>query len=94
MSITEETRRESYEKTDSTTISKRIVEVLEERGEALSAAEIARIMYAKHLIPYPVRQAVAPRLTELVDEGTVIVDGKAYDLETERNVAAYRLVRQ
>ena len=92
MKITEETRLESYLLTDSSTVRMKILNILRERGEALSAGEIARLMYAKHYIPYPVRQAVAPRLTELVDEGLVIVDGKVYDSETGRNVAAYKVV--
>lgn len=92
MKITEETRLESYLLTDSSTVRMKILNILRERGEALSAGEIARRMYAKHYIPYPVRQAVAPRLTELVDEGLVIVDGKVYDPDTERNVAAYKVV--
>lgn len=92
MNITEETRLESYFKTDSSTVRMRILNILRERGEALSASEIARLMHTKRYIPYPVRQAVAPRLTELVEEGLVIVDGKVYDSETERNVAAYKVV--
>lgn len=92
MKITEETRLESYLLTDSSTIRKKILNILRERREALSAGEIARLMHAKRYIPYPVRQAVAPRLTELVDEGLVVVDGKVYDSETGRNVAAYKVV--
>ena len=92
MKITEETRLESYLLTDSSTIRMKILNILRERGQALSACEIAWLMYAKNYIPYPVRQAVAPRLTELVDEGLVIVTGKVYDAETKRNVAAYKVV--
>lgn len=92
MKITEETRLESYLITDSSTIRMKILNILRERGEALSAGEIARLMHAKHYIPYPVRQAVAPRLTELTEEGLVIVDGKVHDPETDRNVAVYRVV--
>lgn len=94
MSITGETRKESYEKLDSATFKKRIISILEEKGQALSAREIAWLMYIKHYIPYPVRQAVAPRLTELESEGIVKADGKIYDKETDRNVAVYRLVEQ
>lgn len=92
MKITEETRLESYLLTDSSTVKTRILSILKEKGEALSAGEIARLMYAKRYIPYPVRQAVAPRLTELVDEGLVTVDGKVYDYETGRTVAVYKVV--
>jgi len=91
--ITEETRRESFEKLDSATLRQNILNVLS-NGEAASAKDIAVILHDRHLIPYPVRQAVAPRLTELVGEGLVEVSGKAYDIDTERNVAVYRLVEQ
>lgn len=91
--ITEETRRESYEKLDSATLRQNILNVLS-NGKAASAKDIAVILHDRRLIPYPVRQAVAPRLTELVDEGLVEVSGKTYDTETERNVAVYRLVEQ
>lgn len=89
--ITKETRKESYEKLDSATLRQKILDILS-NGVALSAKDIAVILHNRHLIPYPVRQAVAPRLTELVEEGLVEVWGKTYDTETERNVAAYRLV--
>lgn len=91
--ITEETRRESYEKLDSATLRQNILNVLSNEW-AISAKDIAVILHSQHLIPYPVRQAVAPRLTELVEEGLVEVSGKTYDTETERSVAVYRLVEQ
>ena len=94
VSITEETRRESYEKLDSNTLRMKIVSLLKEKDRAMSAGEIARIMYMKDYIPFPVRQAVAPRLTELEADGVVMVAGKVYDHETKRNVAAYRLVEE
>ena len=94
MSITEETRRESYEKLDSSTLRMKIVSLLREKNRAMSASEIARIMYFKNYVPFPVRQTVAPRLTELEAEGVIMVAGKVYDAETKRNVAAYRLVEE
>ena len=93
MSITKETRKESYEKVDSSTMRRLCLDVLS-NGKPSTAKEIAVILYERHLIPYPVRQAVAPRLTELMQEGKVEACGKAYDEETERNVAVYRLVKE
>ena len=93
MSITEDTRRESYEKLDNSTIYKRIIEILKE-NKPLSAKEISVVMYQRHYIPFPVRQAVAPRLTELESAGIVEACGKKYDKDTERNVTAYKLVEQ
>jgi len=91
MSVTEETRRESYEKLDNETLYKHIIEILQ-NGAVMSAKEIAVVMYTRNYIPYPVRQAVAPRLTELTDRGIIETAGKVYDYETKRNVAAYRLL--
>lgn len=89
-SVTVETRRESYEALDNETIHKHIIDIL--AGTRLTAREVAVIMHRRGLTPFPVRQAVAPRLTELVERGVVEADGKAYDHETKRNVAVYRLV--
>lgn len=93
MSITSETRRESYEALDAETLKKAIVNIFS-NGGTYSAKEVSVVMYRRNLIEYPVRQAVAPRLTELVAEGVLEVVGKVYDYDTERNVAAYRLVRE
>jgi len=90
-SITKETRKESYEKVDSATMCRLVLDVLS-NGKPATAKEIAVILYERHLVPYPVRQAVAPRLTELESVGIVEVSGKAYDVETKRTVAVYRLV--
>ena len=93
MSITVKTRRESYELLDNETLYKHIISVLKKKS-SLTAREIAQTLYEEKYIPYPVRQAVAPRLTELVDEGILIVSGKVYDEVTKRHVAAYRLVEK
>lgn len=93
MSITEETRRESYEKLDNESLQKHILSILE-NGKGMTARECAVAMYSKGYVAYPMRQSVAPRLTELVEEGLVEVCGKAYDDETNRNVAVYRLVEE
>lgn len=92
MSITEETRRESYFKLDSVTLNQHILSVLENGRK--TARDIALALYENHYIAYPVRQAVAPRLTEMADEGKIKVVGKVYDTETKRNVAVYELVRE
>ena len=93
MKITETTRRESHEALDRATVCKHIVIILES-GASMTAREISVSMYRKNYIPFPVRQAVAPRLTELEYEGVVEVAGKKYDDETRRNVAAYKLVKR
>ena len=93
MSITSETRRESLEQLDSATINKHILSILDD-GAALTAREIAYIMYVKGYIPYPVRQATAPRLTELAADGKVKTVGKKLDIDTGRKVAVYKRVKQ
>lgn len=92
MSLTKSTRRESYEKLDARTINKRIISVLQD-GKERTAREVSVELYKLNYIPFPVRQAAAPRLTELVSQGLVEVVGKAYDQDTKRNVAIYRLVK-
>lgn len=91
MGITEDTKIESYEQIDKATAYNHIISVLS-NGAALTAREIAIELYKQKIIPYPVRQAVAPRLTELEYGGVVEVTGKAYDCATKRNVAVYKLV--
>ena len=92
MSITAETRRESYELVDAKTLYTNIRKIFEETNRHYTARELAVILYENHLIPFPVRQAVAPRLTELENKGEIEVCGKVYDEVTKRKVATYRLV--
>ena len=94
MSITEETRRESYELVDAKTVRRKVLSILKKSSAPITAHEIAKELHGQHLVPYPVRQAVAPRLTELVDSGSVEVVGKVFDAETQRNVALYRLTSE
>lgn len=90
MSLTNQTRRESNEQVDRQTIYTNIINILRD-GEEMTAREIAQIMHERCHIPYPVRQAVAPRLTELTKLGAVEVAGKVRDHKTKRRVAAYRV---
>lgn len=89
MKITEETRLESYRKLNSQYIRSLIVDVLETGN--YTAREIASILYTKHQILSPERQAVQPRLTELCDKGKIKEIGKRYDTLTHRNVTIYEL---
>ncbi len=91
MSITQDTRRESYTLVDAKTLCKKIKKIFEEENKSYTARELSVILYENHLIPFPVRQAVAPRLTEMEQEGILKVCGKTKDELTKRNVALYKL---
>lgn len=93
MSITEETRRESYQLVDTQTLYQKIVSQFKATGKSYTARDLAVILYEQGLVQFPMRQAVAPRLTELEACGTLEVCGKAYDELTRRKVALYRLAR-
>ena len=84
-------RRESNEKTEEVRpiLYTRVLAVLSE-GCSLTANEIA-----KRINKSWKRQDIQPRLNELRDKyGLVEEDGKKYDLETNRNVTAYKLIEE
>lgn len=62
------------------------------KGDEMTAKEIAVVLYYKGLIPYPVRQATAPRLTEMEHTGKVKVVGTKVDFETKKSVSIYACV--
>lgn len=90
--ITRETRKDSNQKTNKARLYTEILTVLTGTSRALTAREVAAVLYSKKVVAYPLRQAVQPRLTELCEYGKVKVAGKVYDKETRRNVAAYKAV--
>lgn len=96
MGITNETRKESYEKIQLKKKNKLIYENLE-NGE-YTARELATKMYnifdqeGNRLLRTAERQETAPRLTELVDLGLVKVIGKKYDEISGCNVAIYKRI--
>lgn len=59
---------------------------------AMTAREIATVLYKHKKVLEPTRQQVQPRLTELVQDGRIEVCGKRHDSLTGRNVAIYRKV--
>jgi len=82
MSITEETRLESYIATPTSERKRMILTILDDKE--MTARMIAYALGFKDL------NAVKPRLTELKNEGRVVVVGKAYDALTERKVAVFK----
>ena len=91
MSITDETRRESYEAVRPTAQRRRdaILEILEE-GD-MTANEIAEALHKNGHTPHCERNFAAPRLTELKGEGKVNVVGKRVCEKTGRNLAVWSL---
>lgn len=81
--ITQETRQESYLKTETGERCRMILNTLD---KPMTARQIAYRLGFKDL------NNVKPRISEMLRKGTVEVVGKAYDEATERNVAVYRRV--
>ena len=82
-------RRESNEKMkeEKPILYTKVLAILSE-GESLTAHEIAKRIHRRGT-----RQDIQPRLNELRDKyGFIEEDGKKYDLETNRNVTAYKLI--
>ena len=82
MSITEETRLESYIATPTAQRKQMILTILGDKQ--MTARMIAYALGFRDL------NAVKPRLTELKKEGRIVVVGKAYDEMTERRVAVFQ----
>jgi predicted ArsR family transcriptional regulator len=90
MSITNETRRESYHAVLETLTErqKAVLQVLKERG-GLTAQETAAELHRRGLTPTDERNFAAPRLTELSDKGLVKAVGKKKCYKTGRNVTVW-----
>ncbi len=66
------------------------IEALRILGEA-TAAEVAQYMVDNNYAARFERNLAHPRLTELVESGTVEECGFRYDSDTDRDVTVYRL---
>lgn len=84
--ICQETRFESFMQCEPNKRCRMILDALGDKE--MTARQIARAL------GFWERNAVAPRLTEMVDRGEVEVTGKAFDELTKRNVSTYRRVGQ
>ena len=92
MSITTDTRFESLEKLDRSGLYNLILSTLHDNKEnGLTTREVAVILYNQGLLRSNERQATAPRLTELVDDGRVVIIGKRFNEISLRNVAVYTI---
>lgn len=92
MSITKETRKDSYEQISSkrTVRANVILELLEDRK--MTVSEIVKELLDEGIIKYYDRNFVAPRLTELKAAGLVEVVGKRTCIMSGKNVAIWRKV--
>lgn len=92
MSITKETRKDSYEQI----LSKRTIRanvILELLGDReMTVSEIVKELLDEGVIKYYDRNFVAPRLTELKEAGLVEVVGKRTCIMSGKNVAIWRKV--
>ena len=92
MSITTDTRWDSYEKLDRKKLYNLIIATLmDNRENGMTAREVAVALYNKGYLKSNERQATAPRLTELVDAGKVKVIGKRMDNISLKSVAVYTI---
>lgn len=88
VNVLHETRGESDLKIDRNKLYRQILEVLADRQ--MTAHEIAREMYERKMIPKPERQAVAPRISELLNEkGLLDAVGKKPDFESGKLVGVF-----
>lgn len=91
MSITDETRRDSYIETlPKTNDRKSLIKYLLQIKD-MTAHELTEQLLILGLIPYYDRNFVSPRLTELKEAGQVEVVGKKYSKRTDRNVAVWAI---
>jgi len=92
MSVTQETRHESYEAVNPTLMRRRavILEILGNR--AMTATEIAEVLYIWGVTPFYERNFAAPRLTELKAEGKVKTVGKKLCGKTGRKISIWKQV--
>lgn len=95
MSITEETRRESYHAIllTLTQRQKTVLQILRECGD-LTAQEIAAELHRQGVTPTDERNFAAPRLTELCDMGLVKAVGKKICGKTGRNVTVWSAAKE
>lgn len=91
MSVTSDTRFDSFQSTNRKRLYQLITSVLKEYSEGMTAREIAIKLYNQGFLLSNERQATAPRLTEMVDKGLIVVVGKKKDTVTQKQVAVYAI---
>jgi hypothetical protein len=87
--ITTENRRESFNLTIPHITNRKAIILQYLNRKSMTPSELANQLFADGIIPMPFRSYVAPRLTELADEGRVSVCGYRFCTQTQRNEAVY-----
>ena len=87
---TSETRKASFESVDKQKRYAQIIEILHEKG-ALTAKEIAVMMYEKGFTPTTERNFSAPRITELMKDGILVCVGTKRCQYTNKTVSIFNL---
>lgn len=92
--VTLQNRAESEKKVDKALRKQQITEILFRHPDGLTAEEVGEILYATGCSARIGRNAAAPRLTEMTNDGCVEVIGTKKCLITGSKVAVYRLVSE
>lgn len=94
MSITSETRRESYDEVllNLGERQNQVYKYLKDFPNGVTAKELAVKMHSDGIVHSPERNSVHPRLNELIDKGLIVVDGKTTCQYTNRKVAVYKTI--
>ena len=82
MNVTEQTRRDSYEKTDRAGRQIEIIEAFRQNGK-MTVRECMEFLKRHDM------NEVRPRITELCEKGMLVKTGTKYDTKTERMVTVY-----
>ena len=86
-----EARSESHEKIDKQQRYKQILEIMTDNKKPMTAKEISYEMYKRGYTPTSERNFSSPRITELLQNGTLDVIGKKKCKFTGKTVSVYQL---
>lgn len=87
--ITLENRSLANEQIDKKQRKKQIIKVLKDNMKDMTAREIAYKLYEENLVPFFERNMVAPRITELCQEGILEPTYSDIDQWTGKSVTVY-----
>ena len=91
MNETIECRRESFDITEKQKRKREILFVMNQNAHPMTALEIATALYKAGYVDRIDRNCVAPRITEMCADKSVMPAGKKYCSTTNRNVTAFKI---